>query len=516
MSHVAHPLTPAARRAGRLVLLATLAVYLLTTGGSMATDVMSYEVTRSIVEDRSVAMSGKILNLDAHRGVDGRYYSPYGLAHPVYSVPFYVAGRLAEVQLGFGVGRSEAVRKAAFVMGSAVAAALTVWIAFLFAWRLSGHGRASVTVAFALAFGTLLWPYAKYGFNAPLAALTVLAGVYATWTGVRAKRDGMLIVAGACFGGALLVRPELALAAVVAGLWAAVESELDPRRVLRVFGLMAAPFAVAMAVMFAYNAARFGNIWDSGYLRDAGAAFNTGGGVWEGFAGLLVSPGRSFFLYSPIALAGIVALAGWFRRDRSTALLFSGVLITLFAFYASLLYWDADRSYGPRYLLPLLPFVVLPLVAWFAEGPRATRSEDPLGFTRARVLRFALAISVLIQIPGIAMDFTKAGPALGVSHPLLERRWNWRVAGLTTNTRAMVHFAPDNARYVLGIANPPPVRPPEGRDAGFSEQFGYSFDFWWLYLFYFGKFSRLTMIAVGGGLAGVAALAIRGIRTAPS
>ena len=513
---MAHPLTPSARRTGRLVLVATLAVYALTTGGSMATDVMSYEVTRAMVEQRSVAMSGKVLNLDAHRGVDGRYYSPYGLAHPLYSVPFYLAGRFAEVQLGFGVGRSEAVRKAAFVMGSAVAAALTVWITFLFAFRLSGHGRASVTVAFALAFGTLLWPYAKYGFNAPLATLTVAGGVYATWTAMRTGRDGLLVVAGACFGAAMLVRFELALAAIVAGLWAAAELQLAPRRVLRVFMLMAAPFGVAVAVMLAYNAARFGNIWDSGYLRDAGATFNTSDRVWEGFAGLLVSPGRSFFLYSPVALAGVVALAGWFKRDRSTALLLSGVPITLFAFYASLLYWDADRSYGPRYLLPLLPFVVLPLVSWAAEPARAARPERLLDFTRARVLSWLIAISVLVQIPGIAMDFTKAGPALGVSHPLLERRWNWRVSGLVTNTRAAVHFAPDNVRYVFGAADPPPVRPPEGRDTGFSEQFGYSFDFWWLYLFYFGKFSRLTMFAVAAGLAGVAALAIRGIRTTSS
>lgn len=511
----AHPITPSARRTGRLAFLATLALYMLTTGGSMATDVMSYEVTRAIVEERSVAMSGRVLNLDAHRGVDGRYYSPYGIGHAIYGVPFYLAGRVAEVQLGFGVGRSEAVRKAAFVMGSAVAAALTVWIAFLFAWRLSGHGRASVTVAFALGFGTLLWPYAKYGFNAPLAALTVLGGVYATWTAVRTRSDRMFIAAGACFGGALLIRPELALTAVVAGLWAIVEGQLAPRRALRIFALMIVPFAVAAAVMFAYNAVRFGNIWDTGYLRDEGAGFNTSDRIWEGFAGLLFSPGRSFFLYSPIAIAGVVALAGWFRQRRSTAILLAGVTVILFVFYASLEYWDADRSYGPRYLVPILPFVCLPLTTWWADGSKPL-SERLFEFSRARVLQWVLAISVLVQIPGIAMDFTKAGPALGVSHPLLERRWNWRVAGLTTNTRAMIHFAPDNARYVLGLAERPAVRPPEGRDTGFSEQFGYSFDFWWLYLFYFGKFSRLTVFVVALGLAGVAALCIRAIRTTTS
>jgi hypothetical protein len=503
------PMPAAIRRTGRLVGFAALVVYLATTGGSMATDTMSYEVTKAIVEQRSVAMSGKVLNLEAHVGVDGRYYAPYGIGHALYGVPFYLAGRFVEVQLGVNVGRSDALRKASFVLGSAVATALVVWMVFLFAWRLSGHGRASVSVAFALGFGTLLWPYAKFGFNAPLAALTVLGGVYATWLAVRAQRDNLLIAAGACFGGALLIRPELALTAVVAGLWAVAEGRLALRRALRISGLMAVPFAAAAAVMFAYNAARFGNVWDSGYLRDAGAGFNTSDRVWEGFAGLLVSPGRSFFLYSPIAIAGVIALAGWFRQQRSTAMLLTGVSIVLFVFYASLEYWDADRSYGPRYLVPMLPFVCLPLVSWWADVAPVRRTERLFEFSRARVLRWLLAISVIVQIPGIAMDFTKAGPALGMSHPLLERRWNWRVSGLATNTRAMVHFAPDNARYVLGLADPPAVRPPEGRDTGFSEQFGYSFDFWWLYLFYFGKLSRWTMLAVALSLAGLAWWSIR-------
>jgi len=494
------PIPAEIRRTGRLLCFAAFVAYLATTGGSMATDTMSYEVTKAIVEQRSVAMSGKVLNLEAHVGVDGRYYAPYGIGHAIYSVPFYLAGRFVEVQLGVSVGRSDALRKAAFVVGSAVATALVIWIVFLFAWRLSEHRSAAVTTALAVAFGTLLWPYAKYGFNAPLATLAVVGGVYATWLGVRGQRPGVVALAGAAFGGALLVRPELALAGVVAAVWSAAEVR-EWRRAARVWAALAAPAVVAIGVMFVYNYVRFGDIRDTGYLRDAGAGFSAWHARWEGIAGLLVSPGRSLFLYSPVTLAGIVALAGWFRRDRSTAMLLAGVCAILFLFYASLEYWDADRSYGPRYLLPIVPLLCLPLVSWFADA------------TAHRLLPWAVAGSVLVQIPGIAMDFTKAGPALGVSHPLLERRWNWRVSGLTTNTRALAHYLPDNIRYVAGLATPPAVRPPVGRDTGFSEQFGYSLDFWWLYLFYFGKFSRLTMIAVALSLAGLAGWSIARARS---
>ena len=511
-------LSPATRRAGRLVFIATLAVYLFTTGGSMATDSMTYEVTKSIVERGSVAMPGKILALEAHRGVDGRYYAPYGIGHALYSVPFYMIGRIVEVNLGFNVGRPDAVRKAAFVLGSAVAAALTVWIVFLFAWRLTGDMSASIATAFIVAFGTLLWPYSKYGFNAAAATLAVTAGVYAVWVGRRSDRIGPLVFAGVAFGGALLIRPELTLAGVVAIVWfhggdggrwsrsdgfsaATPAPSVIPERIPSLLAL-ALPIAAAIAGMFAYNHARFGSIWDSGYLRDSTATFNAPRATWEGFLGLLVSPGRSLFFYSPIVIAGVAALVSLFRRDRSTAWLLAGVTLALFGFYITLEYWDADRSYGPRYLVPVLPLLCLPLAYWLAAA------------LRARWLAWLVALSVAVQIPGVAIDFTKALPALGVSHPLLERRWNWEVAGLTLNTRAFARFAPDNIRYLTGAATPPEIRAPVGRGESFSDQFGYSLDFWWLYLFYFRKVSALTALALAASLGLVAAWCVRALRTA--
>src|SRR3954454_12846061 len=102
-------------RSGRLVFLLALVVYLATTGGSMATDIMSYEVTKGIVERGSVAMSYNVFQMEAHRGVDGRYYAPYGIGHAVYSVPFYAAARLVERISGAGLGKPEVLPKAGFV-----------------------------------------------------------------------------------------------------------------------------------------------------------------------------------------------------------------------------------------------------------------------------------------------------------------------------------------------------------------------------------------------------------------
>jgi hypothetical protein len=462
-------------RTGFLVFLLSLVLYLATTGGSMATDIMSYEVAKNIVEHGSVAMSYNVQDMDAHRGVDGRYYAPYGIGHALYAVPFYLAGRLVEDATGLGVGKSEAIRKAFLVLGNAVAGALTVWLAFLFSCRLGGSSRAAVLTAMTLGFGTFLWPYSKFGFSAPLTALTVLWGLYGVWAGTRDRKQALLWLGGCGLGCALLVRHELALAAVPVGVWIVLESRGSLRGVLRKGLPVAVPVLAAAMLTLCYNHVRFGSPWDTGYLRDGTATF---GSIRIGLLGLLASPGRSLFLFAPVTVPGVVALGSLWKRDRATAVLLGGTTAVLVLFYASLTYWDADRSYGPRYLVTILPLLCVPLVSWF---------DRPPGDVRRRVLIVAAVLSVIVQLPGILVDFSRVSFRPEYSYLTREDRlWTWEGSALRLNARAAVSRIPSNVRYLAGIDLPPRIQAADARARDFSEQFAFSLDFWWLYLFYAG------------------------------
>lgn len=483
------------RRLGVLVFLLALAVYVATTGGSMATDIMSYEVTKGIVESGTVAMSYNVFQMDAHRGVDGRYYAPYGIGHAVYSIPFYVAARAAERWSGLGVAKPEAFRKAGFVMGSAVAAALTVWIAFLFAWRLSSSERAAVKTVLTLGFATLLWPYAKFGFSAPLGALCALLGTYGAWVGTRSNRPAMLVLGGIGLGCALLVKVELILLCLPVGLWIAAESGWDVRQTAKRAYLAGGPVVAAAVVTLYYNYTRFGDPLDTGYLRDVTVER---GSFFVGLAGLLVSPGASFFLYSPVLVAGIVALAMLARDDCRTAALFFGEWLVLLIFYATFTHWDGERSYGPRYLVPVIAMLALPLAGWFA------REETEKGIKR-RLLTGLVALSVLVQVPGVLVDFSKVGFGPRVGYPERdERQWTWKLSAFGVNSRAALPAVAENVRYVAA-AERPLLQPPQGEARDFSEQFAFSLDFWWLYLFYLGAVSAPVALSLGGSCLAVAA-----------
>jgi hypothetical protein len=90
------------RPVGGLVLGATAAFYLGTSGGSTATTdaVVAYDVTKGLVERHSLALSGNLLGTESMRGPDGRYYSPFGIVPSLYNVPFYVAGRWLQSAVG--------------------------------------------------------------------------------------------------------------------------------------------------------------------------------------------------------------------------------------------------------------------------------------------------------------------------------------------------------------------------------------------------------------------------------
>ena len=122
--------------------------------------------------------------------------------------------------------------------------------------------------ALTLGFGTILWPYAKFGFSAPLAALCITAGTYGVWAGMRLARPSMLFLGGAGLGCAVLVRHELILVCAPVALWMAAESNWKWSDTIR-RGLMAgSPVVVAILITLVYNDMRFGNPIDTGYLRD--------------------------------------------------------------------------------------------------------------------------------------------------------------------------------------------------------------------------------------------------------
>src|SRR5690606_7476939 len=110
--------------------------------------------------------------------------SPFGLGQSLVNIPFYLAGVAGREMLGIRVGKPDTVPKAAVALGQTFVAAVVVWLTFRLALAVTGHVAAACGAALALAFGSVLWPYAGFGFNQPLACATLLASVTEAYVGV--------------------------------------------------------------------------------------------------------------------------------------------------------------------------------------------------------------------------------------------------------------------------------------------------------------------------------------------
>jgi hypothetical protein len=139
---------------------------------------------------------------------------------------------------------------------------------------------------------------------------------------------------------------------------------------------------------------------------------------WTGAAGLLVSPSRGLFVYSPvvlIALAGLVTAAPAFR-DRGIGSLVAAFVVQ-FVVYATYSVWWGGHTFGPRYLLD--PLVLL--------TPSAAIALDTVFHSRPRRMLCALALawSILVAATGAFFsDPWNTSPDDVDRHH--ERLWDWR------------------------------------------------------------------------------------------
>ena len=168
------------------------------------------------------------------------------------------------------------------------------------------------------------------------------------------------------------------------------------------------PFAFCLLISFSllgwYNAARFGSFLNTGYHFDSGEGFTTP--ILQGLWGLLGSPYRGVFWHTPLFLASLFALVPFTRRHRAEGITIIALSVALIGMYSAWWMWWGGFAWGPRFLVPLTPFWVLPL-APMVEQMQSRKSSTAKEWPQALIINFyiALILSVLVQLAAVSVNY---------------------------------------------------------------------------------------------------------------
>jgi 4-amino-4-deoxy-L-arabinose transferase-like glycosyltransferase len=253
----------------------------------------------------------------------------------------------------------------------------------------------------------MVWVYARTFFSEPLLTFFFLLTCY----GIRAFHDTRaarwMVVAGLAAGLAVLTKLQGVLVLPAAAIYfVALEVRAEEKPVflektgfwrgirgMLVPGLLfVGALAVGLVATGYFNFARFGDVLQSG-RGEVSQAFP----ILQGLYGLLLSSGKSVFLYAPPIILSFFAFPRFFKRHLAEALLCVTFILTFIVFHARLQIWSGDGAWGPRYLVSTLPFWVLPIGAILKDWWRNL-------LTRGVVIALVLA-GIFVNLLGLTINF---------------------------------------------------------------------------------------------------------------
>ena len=247
---------------------------------------------------------------------------------------------------------------------------------------------AGLATALLLGLGTMLLPFATAYFAHDLSAALGFGSFALLLRERRRASLGLLVGGGLLAGLAVFAELPTAIVGVCLGIYA-IAGKAWQRRALAYCG----GFIAGLIPLAAYNAWAFGSPLRNGYSNAVKELGTTGhdviGANGQGFFGLtyphlraaldLLVSTRGLFVLTPVTLvatAGLVLL--WHRGARRETTLIGGLGLAMLAYNSAYYLPFGGHVPGPRFLVPLLPFLALPLAAAYRRWPIVTLATAAL------------------------------------------------------------------------------------------------------------------------------------------
>lgn len=319
-----------------------------------------------------------------HR-VGERSVSAYPVLPGLLNTPVFLVADLAGVDLA-------ARRERLSMISASLISALSVLFLYLALERLCASKRTAFFLAMVYAFGTCVWGVTSRGLwqhGPSLLFLTAALALLVRESPRAAAWSGLFL------GLTVINRPSNVVLVAPLALFVLLR-----RQGAR--GAFVALGAVPLVLHAIYASVYLGSPFSTGYWIAYPEAANFRGNPLLGLPGLLVSPSRGLFVFSPIflfAVAGAAIALRDRRRWPNAPFLAVGIvlLVLLYSFWST---WWGGQTFGYRYLIEALPgLMVFLAIAW----------EERIGRSRALKAAFALCLAWSVGVQALGAYVQPSG-----------------------------------------------------------------------------------------------------------
>lgn len=468
-----------ARPEGRTWRLAEIGLFLVVLfGASYFRHPVDYDNTQSRFFLLSAIVDFHRLDIDMYKDdtIDvslsgGRVYSNKAIGAPLVAIPVYwVLRQMTPIR--FDKPLSPRARYICTFVTTTLPFAVLGVILFRVLLSMGADPMAAYGSVLAYAFGTIAWIHASMFSGHQMAATFGFISFACVWNASGPSHRSSL---GRWFGagifaglGALADYTAISMAALLM-VYAVVKAG-RPREWLAFAG----GGAILAAILFAYNERCFGSPFSFSYAHLGYGDFAEG--ARRGLLGvalpdpsallsLLVSPARGIFFIMPVLLPVLPGFWLWFKDRQKgpgsrkgsaryaecglAAAVGIGYLLINAGFYG----WHGGWTFGPRYLVPMLPFLIIPLAFAFERvwmWPLWIVSFIQIGFAQ-------------VALPHVPEEIQN--PIVECIYPLYRYGYMADNPGLRIGLRGLYSIGPlvGIALLVAWICRPKGI-PPAGRD----------------------------------------------------
>ena len=375
--------TPASVRSEILLVFGlVLSVFLLTSAGFDTSEgTYDYRIAHLILTQGALGFATPAEGMFEDGGCT--YLAPNGRTyayHEFGNVLFLIPAAAVNVVLEKALANRLDVRRMGFITGFTASLMPVIYCALtiaLFYAMLRIHFHKSPNTALcssmALAFCTFVWTYSRNLYDGVLCMLILTGAILSILQFKRTMKIRFFLIAMALSGLGVITRLTMVLVLPAFLVYLTMVFWKDRARLIRLVLIGIAVLIPFAAWQTYYNHLRTGDWLIAPVMSDQYASTSglTGDPV-SGMIGLLFMPGKSIFLFIPLALLSVVCFRRFMASYPAEAVLVAVISGSWLLIHAKLATdWYGAWGWGPRHFITMAPVLALPACVcwdWMREG----------------------------------------------------------------------------------------------------------------------------------------------------